>query len=168
MITALIRSDGALDALALTMAALVPGVAEGVLADAVVVMSEPREEVSFVAEAVGAKVVVASGSGAWSAAAKVARREWLLCLEAGDVPAAGWIGALERFIAVRGDRKAVGRLRRPSGMIELAASAAEALAGTRRVRPGDLVARSLLSGDGFARRERPLRIGARIERPAGR
>src|SRR3954466_12648867 len=75
MITALIRSDVALDALAVTLAGLVPGVAEGLVADAVVLVGELREDVFFVAEAVGAKVVVASGAGSWAAGAKVARRE---------------------------------------------------------------------------------------------
>src|SRR3954471_18529433 len=116
MITALIRSDGALDALALTLAGLVPGVAEGLVADAVVLVGESLDEVSFVAEAVGAKVVVASGAEAWAAGARVARRDWLLCLEAGDVPVDGWIGALERFVAHQGEGARLGRVRRPGGL----------------------------------------------------
>ena len=50
----------------------------------------------------------------WSAGAAAARRDWLLCLEAGDVPGEGWIGAVERFVAFAGEPR-VGRLsRRPA------------------------------------------------------
>src|SRR4051794_3871036 len=100
MITALILADGPVEALALTVAGLVPGVVEGTIADAVVITARPREDLARVAEAVGAKIAVsAPGMSPWLEGAKLARREWLLCLEAGDVPVEGWMGVLERFVA---------------------------------------------------------------------
>jgi hypothetical protein len=167
MITALIRTEGSIEALALTLGALVPGVAEGLVADAVVLVRGPREEVSFVAEAVGAKVAVISGPSDWAAGARIARRDWLLCLDAGDMPVEGWIGALERFVLARGAGASIGRLERRRGLSERASTLLEALVGTDRIRPGDLVERSLLRDDGFASRHRPVRVAARIERPAG-
>ena len=104
MITALIRADGRIEPLAATLAALVPGVAEGLVADAVVIAAKHDAETAAVAEGVGAAHVVSAVDGeAWAAGAALARREWLLCLEAGDVPVDGWINALERFVAFAGE-----------------------------------------------------------------
>ncbi len=73
------------------------------------------------------------------AAAGLARRPWMLCLEAGDVPAEGWIRVLDRFGATA-NPEAVGRLRRPhAALFERIAGRREALTGTRQVRAGDLV-----------------------------
>src|SRR4051812_6537957 len=97
MITALILAEGPVEDLARTVSALVAGVVEGTIADAIIATPQARDDLASVAEAVGAKIVVcAPGPATWAAGAKLARREWLLFLEAGDVPVEGWQGALER------------------------------------------------------------------------
>jgi hypothetical protein len=161
MITALISTDGRLDPLAATLAALVPGVAEGLVADAVVLSRGDDAAVAAVADGVGAAHVrIGPSSAAWAAGADVARRDWLFCLEAGDVPQDGWIGGVEAFLAeasgpglARAMREA--RLARPFLLWER-------LLGAREIRPGDLVHRSLLAGQGLSRRVRPARLDSRI------
>jgi hypothetical protein len=165
MITALILTDGRLEPLAATLAALVPAVAEGLVADAVVISRHNDAEVAAVADAVGAAhVTVGEGREVWPAGAAVARRDWLLCLEAGDVPVDGWISALERFVAFAGERR-IGRLSRRS-LHARAAALGENLFGASRARPGHLVHRVLLGDLSLRARARPVRIAARIERPA--
>jgi hypothetical protein len=163
MITALILTDGRVEPLAATLAALVPGVAEGLVADAVVIGRKDDGSVAEIAEGVGAVyVAVDHEAHAWSAGAALARRDWLLCLEAGDVPASGWIPALERFVAFAGERR-LGRLPGPSRLD--AAALIESLFGTSRARRGHIVHRTLLDESGLNPRLRPARIAARIERP---
>jgi hypothetical protein len=165
MITALIVTDGRIEPLAATLAALVPGVAEGLVADAVVIARRDDPEIIAIADAVGAAHVTASeGPQAWSAGAAMARREWLLCLQAGDVPVDGWISALERFVAFAGER----RIARLSGRSVNARAAAlrERLFGASRIKSGHLVHRALLGKSGLGSRVRPVRIAARIERQA--
>jgi hypothetical protein len=165
MITALIRADGRVEPLAATLAALVPGVAEGLVADAVVIAAKHDAETAAVAEGVGAAHVVSAVDGeAWAAGAALARREWLLCLEAGDVPASGWILALERFVAFAGEPR-IGQLSGPLRRLD-AAALIEALFGVSRARRGLVVHRTLLDRSGLSARLRPVRIGARLERPA--
>jgi hypothetical protein len=164
MITALILTDGRIEPLAATLAALVPGVADGLVADAVVISRGDGSEVAAIADGVGAAHVnAAEGEDPWSAGAAVARREWLFCLDAGDVPAGGWIGALERFVGFAGEPR-IGRLSGPSRPLD-AAALVESLFGTSRARRGHIVHRTLLDKSGLSARVRPVRITARIERP---
>src|SRR3954466_13160724 len=87
MITALILTDDGIEPLAATLAALVPAVAAGLVADAVVLDLDAAGEIAAVAEGVGAAHVrIAERRLAFAAGAAVARRDWLFCLEAGDVP----------------------------------------------------------------------------------
>ena len=160
MITALISTDGRLDPLAATLAALVPGVAEGLVADAVVLSRGDDPAVAAVADGVGAAHVrVGPSPAGWAAGAGVARRDWLFCLEAGDVPQDGWIGGVEAFLAGAAGpglaRAMRARLARPFLLWER-------LLGARDIRPGALVQRSLLAGQGLSRRVRPARLDARI------
>ncbi|MFL5214496.1 MAG: hypothetical protein ACJ8DH_11490, partial [Microvirga sp.] len=97
MITALILTDDGIEPLAATLAALVPAVAAGLVADAVVLDLDAASEIA--ADGVGAAHVrVAERRSAWPAGAAVARRDWLFCLAAGDVPQEGWIGAVEAYL----------------------------------------------------------------------
>lgn len=144
MFTAAIHLPGALDperidALADTLAALVAGVAAGVIGDAVIAAAHPDDpEVATMAESTGA-TLVERGRNPWVAAAGPARRPWMLCLEAGDVPAEGWIRVLDRFGGTA-STESIGRLRRPHApLFERIAGRREALTGTRQVRAGDLV-----------------------------
>ncbi|KMO32312.1 hypothetical protein VQ02_24050 [Methylobacterium variabile] len=162
MFTAAIHLPGAIDleridALADTLAALVAGVAAGVVGDAVIAAAHPDDpEIGTMAESTGA-ALVARGHSPWVAAAAVARRPWMLCLEAGDVPAEGWIRVLDRFGATA-TPEAVGRLRRPHApLFERIAARREALTGTRRVRAGDLVRAQALQAGLPLRARAPVR-----------
>ena len=123
--------------------------------------------IDTVAEATGAKLVLRQrGSSAWSTGAKAARREWVLCLEAGDVPAEGWIRILDRFIGTARPDVTLARLRRPhTGLPARLAARGEGVIGVGAPRPGDLVRRDrLLAGPRFARRVKVRRLTARLER----
>jgi hypothetical protein len=158
----------AVDRLADTLAALVAGVAAGLVGDAVIVVPVASAAIETVAEATGATLVVRRhGASPWSAGAKAARREWVLCLEAGDVPAEGWIRILDRFIGTAKPDVALGRLRRPhTGLPTRIAARGETVIGVGRPRAGDVVRREqLLAGPAFSPRVRPRRLLARLDRP---
>ena len=115
MVTGLVRFQGDVEALALTLAALVPGVVEGLVGGAVVLTRGAPEGADAVADAMGATLArLAPGDDPWATGAGLARCDWLLCLTAGDVPSEGWIRAAERFLATAGgDGRRIGRLARP-------------------------------------------------------
>ena len=98
MITAVVFARGSVEALGVTLSALVSGVADGLVGDAVIVSPVSSPAVERVANAAGA-VLVVSGEDPWRAGAAKARRDWILCLDAGDVPREGWLRTLERFAA---------------------------------------------------------------------
>jgi hypothetical protein len=172
MISALIHvakpgDPAAVDGLADTLATLVAGVAAGVVGDAVIVAPAQSTALDTVAEATGAKFVIhGRGATAWAAAAREARRDWVLCLEAGDILAEGWIRVLDRFIGTARPEVVLGRLRRPhAGLPSRIAARGETVIGTRAPRAGDLVRRErLLAGPVFTPRLRPRLVPARIDR----
>ncbi|MCK2053299.1 hypothetical protein [Methylobacterium sp. 37f] len=172
MISALIsitrpNDPEAIDRLADTLGALVAGVAAGLVGDAVIIVAGANPAIETVAEATGAKVVLRGrGASPWSAGARAARRDWVLCLEAGDVPAEGWIRLLDRFIGTARPEVSLARLRRPhTGLPSRLAARGESVIGVTAPRPGDLVRRDrLLSGPKFARRLKVRRVPARLER----
>ena len=156
----------AIDRLADTLGALVAGVAAGLVGDAVIVAGAMDQAVDTIADATGASlVVVPRGANPWVAGAGVARRDWVLCLEAGDVPGDGWIRALDRFVGTAGS-ETLGRLSRPhAGLATRLAVRIEAMFGAGAARPGDLVRRDRLGEAGtFAPRLMPRRLIARIGR----
>jgi hypothetical protein len=123
-----------------------------------VLVSKPDYTIASAAEAVGATLVVA-GRGEWAPAAQIAKRDWLLCLDDGDMPSDGWIRTLERFVALSPPSRRFGRLeRRPRSLSERL----RALVAPKSVRAGDLVRRSVLTD--LRAPGRPVRIGAWIER----
>jgi hypothetical protein len=162
MISALVLANGRLEALATTLSALIPAVADGLIGDAVVLTPAPDQQAERVAEAVGAAFVVAAGGDPWPHGAAVARREWVLCLEAGDLPSEGWIRTLERFVALAPHDRRFGRLPRRHATIAARLRALGAIGRSRRLRPGDLIHRSLLHDT--ALRTRPATLGAFVER----
>jgi hypothetical protein len=162
MITALILADGRLEALATTVSALVPAVAEGLVADAVVLSRDRDAEVERVAEAVGAAFLVTPpGEDPWAAGAAVARRHWVLCLGAGDLPSQGWMRAVDRFVALAPPDRRFGRLPRRHPTLLGRLLGAASLARSDAIRPGDVIHHSVLTQP---RRPRPLTIGAFVER----
>jgi hypothetical protein len=121
--------------------------------------------VAVIADGVGASVVaLQKRSDPWRAGGIAARRDWMLCLEDGDVLAEGWIRPVDRFLAAASAADhGLARLRRSSaGSAMMMRDFVERWAGTRTPRAGDLVHRAWL--DGARRRVRPVPIRARIER----
>lgn len=169
MVTALIFApSGRLEALGQTLAALVPGVTTGTVADAVVIARERDAEVEAVADFAGATLVlIEEGADPWAAGARLARRELVLCLEAGDVLEGGWREALDRFAATSPGR--LGRFgRRGLKPASRLVPALEWALGARRPRPGDVMPRGLASGGPFRPALRPVGVKARIVRPPAR
>jgi len=165
MITALVLATRGPEALALTLSALVPGVVDGLVGDAVVLTPSADPDIAAVAEATGATLVMgAAGDDPWRAGAALARREWVLCLEDGDVPAEGWVRTLDRFVSLGAGKSRFGRLtRRPAPLGARVSDLLGAGFGTRRVRAGDLVHRSVFGENGL-RAARPVRLAAAIGR----
>ena len=114
MITVLVRVTHGPEALAATLSALVPAVAAGLIGDAVILADKPDDILEQVADAAGATLVVAPGAS-WTEGAKDARRDWLLCLDDGDIPQEGWIRVLDRFVALSQPERGLARMRRPRG-----------------------------------------------------
>lgn len=101
MLTALILADREPMALAETLSALVPAVAEGLMSHAVVVSLRPDADFERIADAMGAAFVVAP-SEPWRTGARAARGQWLLLLAAGEAPEQGWISAAEGHLIRHG------------------------------------------------------------------
>jgi hypothetical protein len=159
MITALIRVTHGPEALAVTLSALVPAVTAGLVADAVVLVAAADEVVERVVEEAGATLAL-SPALSWSEGAQRARREWLLCLDDGDLPQEGWIRALDRFVSV--DRQDRARLRRHRGLLQALAHMLGDWISPSVIRAGDLVHRRVFM-DG-TKAGSPVRLAAVIER----
>lgn len=164
MITAVVLASNDSDALARTLCALVPGVAEGLIADAVVVTREPQKGVAAVADALGATVLVTSGDP-WFGASGIARQNWLLCLNGGDVPSGSWIEVIGRLVWDSTDVRLAFLSRRQNPVARRLASLRASTLGVTQVRAGDLVRRSILVEGRISARTRPVRLAAAIERP---
>jgi hypothetical protein len=140
MITGLIHVERGVEALAVTLSALVPAVAEGLLGDAVVTAHDPEAGVAAVAEAMGAELVaLKAGDDPWALASRRARGQWCLCLADGDVPGEGWVRGLEAFLRIAGITS-VGRLtRRPTPIAASLRNRMEGATGRVSVRAGDII-----------------------------
>lgn len=107
MLTAVIRSDGSQQALAATLAVLIPAVAEGFLGHAVLVDTVGAAETERAADATGARYLRASHERAWQDAAAKARGDRLVLFDAGDVPQAHWVQAVERHLLIAAGKPAL-------------------------------------------------------------
>lgn len=162
MISVLIRVSHGPEALAVTLSSLVPAVAAGLIGDAVILAPPPDETLARVADAAGATLIVGEDV-TWQKGAQAARRDWLLCLEDGDVPQEGWIRVLDRFVSLGKPERGVARLRRQrSGFLGQVLESVRRLAGSASIRAGDLVHRRVLMEG--AKAKRPVRLSALIER----
>jgi len=158
MITVLVRVTRGPEALAATLSALVPAVAAGLIGDAVILAEKQDETLAKVADAAGANLVVAQ-RGSWAEGAKVARRDWLLCLDDGDIPQEGWIRVLDRFVTLSKPEHGLARMRsQRAGLVDALAG----LFGRSSVRGGDLVHRRVLLNE--VRVRMPVRLSATIKR----
>ena len=111
MLTAVIRSDGSQQALAATLAVLIPAVAEGFLGHAVIMDLVGAPETERAADATGARYLRANRERAWQDAAAKARGDRLVLFDAGDVPQAHWVQAVERHLLVAAAKPALIPLR---------------------------------------------------------
>ncbi len=153
MISAVIATNESERSLVPTLAALVPGVTAGLLAEVIVADAGSRDGTAEVADIAGCRFMASNETlGArFKAAAKTTRAPWLLFLRAGCVPEPGWVGAAERFIETSNHleqvRAAVFRppgvadLLRP-GLAELFALMRVALGGGAKPEQGLLIARA--------------------------
>lgn len=171
MISALIHvarpaDPEAIERLADTLSALVAGVAAGLVADAVIVSERMSDTLETIADASGATLVGSGAAGPWRAGARAARHDWVLCLEAGDLPREGWIRSVDRFVGTARPEVSLARLRRPhAGIGDRLAARIERLFGARSPRAGDLVRReTLLAGSGLSPRQRPRAMSAGLDR----
>jgi hypothetical protein len=158
MLNAIIATQESERALVPTLAALVPAVTAGLLAEVVVTDAGSRDATAEVADIAGCRFMASSEAlGArLKAAAASTRAPWLLFLHAGEVPDPGWIDAAGAFIA-KADRPessvraAVFRPRAASasrsGLGEALAALRAAFAGAKSGR-GLLIARGLYDGIG--------------------
>ncbi|MGB9042328.1 MAG: glycosyl transferase, partial [Pseudolabrys sp.] len=138
-------------ALVPTLAALVPGAALGLLGEVVVADAGSRDATAEVADVAGCRFISSTepiGTRLKVAAAST-RGPWLLFLRAGAVPQAGWIEAVDRFMAasdISASRAAVFRpagisdLTRP-GLSEILALLRVTFGGRSRPEQGLLIAR---------------------------
>ena len=166
MLTAVIRSDGSQQALAATLAVLIPAVAEGFLGHAVIVDTIGSPETERAADATGARYLRASNGSAWRDGAAGARGERIVLFDAGDVPQPGtdhegnaWVQAVERHLLVAAAKPA---LIPASG---IAASLRERLAfslGGRGLGPGLVMLRAAAAAGRIDRA--PLRLPVLRER----
>lgn len=140
MITVVVRVSRGAEALAATLSAVIPAVAAGLVGDAVIVSARQDDALERVADASGATLIVTEDFS-WEAGARAARRDWLLCLEDGDIPQEGWIRILDRFVSLAQPEQGLARMRRErAGLLD-------AVAGffpRSGVRAGDLVHRRVL------------------------
>lgn len=104
MLAAVIRATGSVSALGATFAALIPGVTHGLLGHAVVLDPARESETERLAEATGAGYVAGDD---WRDGIRAARGEWLLLLDAGDLPAINWPAVVERHLQVAATQAAL-------------------------------------------------------------
>jgi hypothetical protein len=144
MLAAIIRSQGSSDALAATVSALIPAVAEGFLGHAVIVEATKNPAIEKLVDATGAALVLAPLAQAWQAGAQAARGDWLLLLDAGDMPKLDWARHVERHLIASGGQAAL--LPRDAFWASLGERVSAILAQTA-LRPGLLVsAREVRAG----------------------
>jgi hypothetical protein len=162
MLTAVIWADGSANALAATFSVLIPAVADGFLGHAVVVDAAGASEVERLADATGASYLRAGGAAGWHLGAGQARGDWLILLNAGDVPQAHWAQIVDRHLMLSPETPGLIPLRGVAGSLRERAAVSF---GPHRLRAGLVLPKSaVLAGRlGGA----PRRLSVRRERAAG-
>lgn len=159
MLTVIVRSrPGRPEALAATLSSLVPAVAEGLLAHALVLENQPERDVARIVDAMGADLMTEAEAG-WREAAARAASPWSLLLDSGETPDHGWIIAVERHLMAQTSATPRGGLMVLADIGGLMREGLSLMVGARAPRPG-LIAptREIATG----RLERvPLRLAAR-------
>lgn len=159
MLTAVIRADGSANALAATFSVLIPAVADGFLGHAVIVDAGSHAEIERLADATGASYLRAGGAEGWHLGAAEARGDWLILLDAGDVPQPHWAQAVERHLMLAPETPGLIALRGVAGSLRERAAISF---GARRLRAGLVLPKStVLAGRLDAT---PRRLPVRRER----
>jgi glycosyltransferase involved in cell wall biosynthesis len=119
MLSVVIATHDDEHALLMTLAALVPGAAAGIVREVIVADDGSRDRTAAVADAAGCRFQMFEGTqGArLSAAAESARSDWLMFLRPGIEPDAAWVDEVPRFIAAcksRGEAARVAAVFRPA------------------------------------------------------
>jgi hypothetical protein len=162
MLTAVIRADGSASALAATFSVLIPAVADGFLGHAVVVDTSGSAETERLADVTGASYLRASGAECWGPAAAIARGDWLVLLNAGDVPLPNWTQTVDRHLMTAPDSAALMPLRGMAGSLRERAAISF---GPRRLRAGLVLPKGAVLAGRLA--AAPRRLGIRRERATG-
>jgi len=100
MLSVVIATNESERTLVPTLAALVPGATAGLVREVIVADPGSRDATAEVADIAGCEMLVSDAplAARLAQAAQAARGPWLLFLEAGAVPQAGWIDETSRFI----------------------------------------------------------------------
>jgi len=159
MLTAVIRAGASVPALAATFSVLIPAVADGFLGHAVVVDAVGDAELENLADATGASYLRSAGAEGWHLGAAQARGDWLVLLDAGDVPQAHWVQAVDRHLLLHPDAPALIPLRGVAGSLRERAAISF---GPRRLRAGLVVSKGLVLAGRLG--GAPLRLSVRRER----
>ena len=100
MLSVIIATNESERTLVPTLAALVPGATAGLVREVILADPGSRDATAEVADIAGCRMLVAAAplAARLAQAAQAARAPWLLFLDAGAVPQAGWIEETSRFI----------------------------------------------------------------------
>lgn len=143
MLTAVIRANGRPEALAATLSVLIPAVAKGVVGHAVVISTEGDDATGLLADETGASHVATLNGAGWSPGVAQARGDWVLLLEAGELPEPHWLATIERHLQMAAATPALLPLRGIDGLREWG----EVSLRPRRVRAGLVASKQqILSG----------------------
>jgi hypothetical protein len=168
MLSVLVNVTGDDPALLDTLAALVPGVAEGLVRDVALLTAPANAYAQQVADAAGCAVVEAGPERDERIAAGAGRlrSDWFLVLESGLVPGGDWIVEAEAFLA-EGPRTAAGftLVRRQAPLSAWRANAATSIFGTLNPLQGLVVERRALTA---RRLPRAVRLAAPVFDRRGR
>ncbi|AZO78731.1 MULTISPECIES: hypothetical protein [unclassified Bosea (in: a-proteobacteria)] len=163
MITAVIRANRDVEALAATLSVLIPAVAQGVIGHAVVIDEADDAAIERLADETGASYVraknLAKNGEAWSSGVAQARGDWVILLEAGDLPEPQWTPSIERHLLTMAMRPALMPLR---GMAARLREWGAVSLRSRHVRAGLLAPKTQILSGRLARA--PRRLTVRRER----
>jgi len=163
MITAVIRANRDVEALAATLSVLIPAVAGGLIGHAVVIDEADDDEIARLADETGASYVraerTAGSREAWSSGVAQARGDWVILLEAGDLPEPQWTPSVERHLLTAAAQPALMPLR---GLAAALCEWGAVSLRSRRVRAGLLAPKSQILSGRLARA--PRRLAVRRER----
>jgi glycosyltransferase involved in cell wall biosynthesis len=184
MLSVVIATNESERTLVPTLAALVPGATAGLVREVIIADPGSRDATAEVADIAGCEMLVSDAPLAerLAQAAEAARGPWLLFLDAGAVPQAGWIEETSRFVdeaslAGQADkiaavfRAASPSLVRPSPLREAFTLLMQAAGLSRRASHGLLIGKALFrrlrSGEAGTQHPEPDVIGT-VVRSLGR